>query len=228
MVPTFRPKDESPEEVERARLAAVEALRRLEASAAPAEAERERLAAFRRRYPVGDGIFELLARQPAEVQSAVLSRFCPPEEGLSDCSALLDSLLQTIKKARGLLRGAAVGAPAPLRAVPTSRTEYRARACSRRQRRTLPLRFLFPASVGCCWTALPSSLRRIRIPHLSCVPVADGVQTPLLLLSFASGTSGAVTPWHSECALTFRAQLGWSSKNTTVRYNRYVALSPFA
>ncbi|CAK0845787.1 unnamed protein product [Prorocentrum cordatum] len=101
MMPTFRPQDESPEEVERARLAAVEALRRLEASAAPAEEERERLAAFRRRYPVGDSVFELLARQPAEVQSVVLSRFCPPEEGLSDYSALLDSLLQTIRKREG-------------------------------------------------------------------------------------------------------------------------------
>ncbi|CAK0826795.1 unnamed protein product [Prorocentrum cordatum] len=103
MMPTFRPKDESPEEVERTRLAAVEALRRIEASdaAAPADEERERLAAFCRRYPVGDGIFELLARQPAEVQSEVLSRFCPPEEGLSDYSALLDSLLQTIRKREG-------------------------------------------------------------------------------------------------------------------------------
>ncbi|CAK0893114.1 unnamed protein product, partial [Prorocentrum cordatum] len=56
-----RPKDVSPEEVGRAGLAAVEALRRLQ------EEEGERLSAFRRRYPVGDGAVGLLARQPAEV-----------------------------------------------------------------------------------------------------------------------------------------------------------------
>ncbi|CAK0830546.1 unnamed protein product, partial [Prorocentrum cordatum] len=117
---TFCPKDASPEEVERARLAAVAALRRIqeedlalgssssggpyagcgrgEAPAAPAEGE-ERLAAFRGRYPVDDGAFELLARQPAQVQSMVIAGFCPPEEGLSDYSALLASVVQTITAA---------------------------------------------------------------------------------------------------------------------------------
>ena len=86
---SFRSKDESLEEVERARLAAVEALRRLEEE----DRERARLAA------VDHSAFDLLAKQLVEVQFMVISKFCPPEEGLSDYSTLLVLVVQRITNA---------------------------------------------------------------------------------------------------------------------------------
>ncbi|CAK0821804.1 unnamed protein product, partial [Prorocentrum cordatum] len=70
-----------------------------EAPAAPAEGE-DQLAAFRGRCPVGDGALELLARQPAEVQSMVISRCCPPEAGARPTTRrCLASVVQAIRGA---------------------------------------------------------------------------------------------------------------------------------
>jgi len=59
-----------------------------------APSEDPKLAAFRERYPVDDRAFDFLAKQPGEIQTAVISDFRPREEGQADYSALLTNFVR--------------------------------------------------------------------------------------------------------------------------------------
>ncbi|CAK0815550.1 unnamed protein product, partial [Prorocentrum cordatum] len=69
-----------------------------------ASTEEDQLAAFRERYPVDGTAFDLLAKQPVDVKSMVISKFYPPNV-MSDYSTMLTKCVQAITKAsRGSLQ----------------------------------------------------------------------------------------------------------------------------
>mmetsp|Transcript_50351 Transcript_50351/g.117471 ORF Transcript_50351/g.117471 Transcript_50351/m.117471 type:complete len:539 (-) Transcript_50351:45-1661(-) len=90
---------------------AAKRLRGFDDFSAPAE---EEIRAFRERYPMDERAYEYLTSSPGAAQFKVLSEFKPRQEGESDYSSLITSL---VKKARQvvnagfLLRGSAISAP---------------------------------------------------------------------------------------------------------------------